>query len=165
MEHRATDIAQANLCFMSHLRALRCNHWREYLIQQRTTLRIVGGWYVKETSMFYAVARQEREKEKCESNRCIEVVRAQVAKSSDNLILPCVWYTWLTVPHRPTKQNRSRRRQEATLLRRRHAVLRGIDFQRAARRGETCFDDDADHYPSYAAAKSAKDSRKNAPLR
>ncbi|KYN11540.1 hypothetical protein ALC57_16324 [Trachymyrmex cornetzi] len=28
------------------------------------------------------------------------------------------------------------------------------DFQRAARRGGTCFDDDADHYPSYAAAKS-----------
>lgn len=39
------------------------------------------------------------------------------------------------------------------LLCRRHAVLREIDFQRAARRGETCFDDDADYYPSYAAGR------------
>jgi len=43
---------------------------------------------VKETLVFYAVARQEREKEKCEANRCIEIVRVQVAESSDNLIFP-----------------------------------------------------------------------------
>jgi len=101
--------------------------------------------------MFYAVVR--REKEKCEPNRCIEVVRigCEVIQQPDPSLRMVDAINGLPTV---TKQNRSRKRQEATLLCRRHAVLCGIDFQRAVRREGTCFDDDADYYPSYAAARS-----------
>ncbi|TGZ53025.1 hypothetical protein DBV15_00569 [Temnothorax longispinosus] len=109
-------------------------------------------WYMRKKYWCFTRWRAEKQ-EKCESNRCIEVVRigCKVIQQPDPSLR---MVDAINGSPRPRSRIASRRRQEATLLCRRHAVLRGIDFQRAARRGGTCFDDDADYYPSYAAARS-----------
>lgn len=152
MKHRATHIARANSRFMSYLQL--CTRFA-VTMDKNTSFNneyCCESWpHAKEISVFYAVAR--REKEKCEPNRCIEVVRigCEVIQQPDPSLRMVDTINGLPMV---TKQNRSRRRQEATLLCRRHAVLCGIDFQRAVRREGTCFDDDADYYPSYAVARS-----------
>jgi len=49
-----------------HLRALRCNHWREYLIQQRISLRIAGGWCERNIDVLQWRTKKEREQMRVE---------------------------------------------------------------------------------------------------
>lgn len=100
IDETSAHIVRASSRFMSHLRALRCNHWIPRIPHSAASIAASRGRLVraKETSAVLC-GGAPRKGEKCELNRCIEAARVgcEVIRQPDPSLR--VWYTRLTVPH------------------------------------------------------------------